>query len=171
MRDLRDGRLDALIAPSAFTSPELNRVELGSEPWVVLVGPGHRLARPGPVTAEELEGEALVVTGHRDGAGYDRAVTATLTELGLDPALCRGGAGPALFRPVAGGEAVGLSTAAGGATAGFVVRPLRPARDVRFELQWHEDTPAPALREFIRAAESCAATVSQQSKPHLVAVA
>ena len=43
LRDLRDGRLDAVIAPSLFGSAELRCVRLGSEPWVVLVGRGHRL--------------------------------------------------------------------------------------------------------------------------------
>jgi hypothetical protein len=38
---------------------------------VVLVGPDHRLARPGPVGVGELEGEESVVSGHRDGAAYD----------------------------------------------------------------------------------------------------
>jgi DNA-binding transcriptional LysR family regulator len=170
LRDLRDGRLDALIAPSVFNSPELNRLELGSEPWVVLVGPGHRLAEPGPVSADELEGEALVVTGHRDGAGYDRAVAQTLTDLGLSPALRRGGPGPALFSPVADGEALGLSTAGGGGSD-MIVRPLRPARAARFELQWQEDRPMPALREFIRAAESCTASIDCGSKPQLAVAA
>ena len=44
LRDLRDGRLDAMIAPSEFGSAELRRVRLGREPWLVLAGPGHRLA-------------------------------------------------------------------------------------------------------------------------------
>jgi DNA-binding transcriptional LysR family regulator len=171
LRDLRDGRLDALIAPSVFSCPELNHVEVGSEPWVVLVGPGHRLAQPGPISADELDGEALVVTGHRDGAGYDRAVAETLTDLGLSPALRRGGPGPALFGPVAGGQALGLSTAGGGATSDLIVRPLRPQRAIRFELQWQEDRPMPALRAFIRAAESCTASSDRASNTRLAVAA
>src|SRR5262249_30461197 len=101
VRDLRDGRLDAVIVPSAFSSPELRRGQLGREPWAVLVGAGHRLAQPGPIDAGELGGEAIIVTGHRDGAGYDRAVADTLSDLGLTIELRRGGPGPALFNPVA----------------------------------------------------------------------
>src|SRR3954451_3690032 len=74
MRDLRDGRLDAVIVPAAFGSAELRSLPVGSEPWVVLAGPGHRLAFPGPVGAGELQAEPVVVTGHRDGAAHDRAV-------------------------------------------------------------------------------------------------
>jgi DNA-binding transcriptional LysR family regulator len=36
LRDLRDGRLDAIVAPSEFGSADLPRVRLGREPWAVL---------------------------------------------------------------------------------------------------------------------------------------
>src|SRR3954447_17100949 len=150
LRELRDGRLDALIAPLVFGSPELHRISLGTEPWAVLVGSGHRLAQPGPVSADELDGEEVVVTGHRDGVGYDRVVAQTLSELGVSPALRRGGPGPALFGPVADGQALALSTAAGAAVGNILARPLLPPREVSFELLWRDETPAPALREFIR---------------------
>jgi DNA-binding transcriptional LysR family regulator len=171
LRDLRDGRLDALIAPSVFGSPELHRISLGTEPWAVLVGPGHRLAQPGPVTSEELDGEEVVVTGHRDGAGYDRAVSQTLAELGLSPVLRRGGPGPALFGPVADGQALALSTAAGAAVGDVLVRPLCPARDVRFELLWRDETPTPALREFIRTGEALVASAERKPARHLAVAA
>jgi DNA-binding transcriptional LysR family regulator len=72
LRDLRDGHLDAMIAPSEFGSVDLPRVRLGREPWLVLAGSGHQLAGSGQVAVPELEGQRFVVTGHRDGAGYDR---------------------------------------------------------------------------------------------------
>src|SRR3954467_4858475 len=88
LRDLRDGRLDEMIAPSEFASAELPRVRLGREPWLVLAGPGRRPALGrggrGPRGAgrgrggvAELEGLVFVVPGHRDGAGYDRLVADT----------------------------------------------------------------------------------------------
>jgi DNA-binding transcriptional LysR family regulator len=165
LRDLRDGRLDAMVAPSVFASPELQRAQLTSEPVVVLAGAAHRLGRPGPIGADELDGEQVVVTGHRDGAGYDRYVTETLTELGVTPVTTRGGPGPALFGPVLQGEAIGLSTAAGAADAMFA-RPLRPAREVRFELQWRAEVLSPALGEFIGAAQ---AHTQPDARLHLVA--
>jgi DNA-binding transcriptional LysR family regulator len=123
MRDLRDGRLDAVIAPVGFGSVELHSLPVGSESWVVLAGPGHRLAFPGPVDAGELRGEPVVVTGHRDGAGHDRAVAELLTGLGITPALQRGGPGPALYAAVASGDAVALTTAAA-ASGELIARPL-----------------------------------------------
>jgi hypothetical protein len=95
------------------------------------------------------------VTGHRDGAGHDRAVAELLTDLGITPVLQRGGPGPALYAAVAAGEAVALTTAAA-ASGALIARPLEPARDLRFALLWSEQAPAPALAELIRAAEPAA---------------
>jgi DNA-binding transcriptional LysR family regulator len=172
LRDLRDGRLDAMIVPSVFGSPELHRIQLTSEPLVVLAAEGHRLGRPGPISAGELDGERVVVTGHRDGAAYDRAVVDILVDLGVTPETTRGGPGPTLFDPVLEGEAVGLSTAAGAAARAMFARPLRPARELRFELLWHDEVPSPALREFIRTAENQAhaRSAERDARPHLVAV-
>jgi RNA polymerase primary sigma factor len=155
-RDLRDGRLDAMVAPSVFGSPELQRIQLTSEPLVVLAAAGHRLGRPGPIAADELEGEHVIVTGHRDGAGYDRYVTDTLVELGVTPVTMRGGPGGALFGAVLRGEAVGLSTAAGAAAGARFARPLRSARELGFELLWRNEMPSPALGQLIRVAQSLA---------------
>src|SRR3954468_16637352 len=156
MRDLRDGRLDAAIAPAAFGSAELPSLPVGAEPWVALAGRGHRLAVPGPVDARQLQAEPVVVTGHRDGAGHDRAVAELLTGLGITPALQRGGPGPALYAAVAAGDAVALTTAAA-ASGELIARPLQPARPLGFALLWSDQTPAPALAELIRAAEAGAA--------------
>jgi DNA-binding transcriptional LysR family regulator len=171
LRDLRDGRLDALLAPSVFGSSDLRRVQLGQEPWAVLVGPGHRLAGTGPVSAEALDGEQIVVTGHRDGAWYDRVVAETLSGLGVTAVLQRGGPGPALFGAVSGGEALALSTAAGAADSEVVARRLDPARDLSFELLWRDGTPAPALSEFIRAAEAHADPPRSEPSPVLAVAA
>ncbi len=154
VRDLRDGRLDALIAPFAFASGDLRSLRLGSEPWVVLVGRGHRLASPGPVAAHQLRGVPIVVTGHRDGAAYDRAVGETLNALGLTPVLTRGGPGPALHAAVAAGSAVALTTAAAATSGDMLVRPLELSPRIGFALVWRDETPAPALGEFIRAAQA-----------------
>jgi DNA-binding transcriptional LysR family regulator len=133
LRDLRDGRLDAMIAPSELGSAELPRARLGREPWLVLAGPGHRLAGAGPVAAPELEGQRFVVTGHRDGAGYDRLVADTLGALGVTAALERGGAGPAVFAAVAHGDALALATTPrrGGRWDGGTRDQSAPRRRVR----------------------------------------
>jgi DNA-binding transcriptional LysR family regulator len=153
LRDLRDGRLDAMIAPSVFGSAELRRVRLGREPWLVLAGPDHRLAGCGPVTAPELEGERFVVTGHRDGAAYDRFVADTLAALGVTAALERGGPGPAMLAEVTAGEALALTTTPFGAAGPVSARAIHPGRRVEFALLWRDETPAPALGQLIRCAE------------------
>jgi DNA-binding transcriptional LysR family regulator len=167
LRDLRDGRLDAMIAPSEFASADLARVRVGREPWLVLAGRGHRLAGAGPVAARELEGQRFVITGHRDGAGYDRLVADTLAALGVTAALERGGPGPAVLAAVAAGDALALTTTPDAAIGGVVARAISPVRRVEFALLWRDETPAPALNELIR----CAQARAGAPRPMLAAVA
>jgi DNA-binding transcriptional LysR family regulator len=167
LRDLRDGRLDAMIAPSEFGSAELRRVRLGREPWLVVAGPSHPLAGNGPIAAAELEGQRFVVTGHRDGAGYDRLVADTLGALGVTAALERGGPGPAMLAAVAAGDALVLTTAPEVAIGGAAARSIQPIRRVEFALLWRDETAAPALDELIRSAEARAGAPG----PMLAAVA
>ena len=123
-RDLRDGRLDALVAPTGHASPDLRTLELGSEEWVVLVGTGHPLAGIGPVTAADLDGQQIAVTGHRDGAVFDQAVAKLLDELGAAPELVPGVPGPALHAAVAGDDIVALTTWPGPGLAGVIPRRI-----------------------------------------------
>jgi DNA-binding transcriptional LysR family regulator len=165
LRDLRDGRLDAVIAPAEFGSADLHRLRLGREPWLVLAGPGHRLAGRESVTPVELEGERFVINGHRDSGAYDALVADTLEAMGVTPVLERGGPGPALLGPVASGEALALTTAPEMAVGDITVRSLNPVRRVDFALLWDEETPA--LGHLIRSAR----TLAVPSRPALVAVA
>jgi hypothetical protein len=125
------------------------------------------LAGVGSVAAPELEGERFVVTGHRDGAGYDRLVADTLGALGVTAALERGGSGPAMLAAVVAGDALALATTPDAAVGGVMARAISPARRVEFALLWRDQTPAPALNELIRCAEARAAA----PRPMLAAVA
>jgi DNA-binding transcriptional LysR family regulator len=167
LRDLRDGRLDAMIAPSELGSAELRRVRLGREPWLVLAGPGHRLAGAGRIRARELEGQRFVVTGHRDGVGYDRLIADALNTLGVTAPLERGGPGPAVLAAVAAGDALALTTTPDPAIGGMVARTIDPVRRVEFALFRRDETPAPALGELVRCAEARAGA----PRPLLAAVA
>jgi len=155
IRDLRDGRLDAVLAPVMFATAELHQLTMGREPWLVLAGVSHRLAgAEGPLAAGELHAERMVVTGHRDAAAYDRAVAETLTGLGVVCELSRVGSGPAFYAPVVSGDAVALTTAPTAAAGGLAARRLEPVRTIDFALFWRDRTPAPALAGFIGAARS-----------------
>ena len=168
LRHLHHGRLDAVLAPTLFASTELFRAGVGETPWLVLAGPNHRLAGSvGPVPAEDLDGEVVIVTGHRDGAAYDRAVAETLADLGAMPELQPGGPGPALFDRVACSEATALTTTPDVAVGGMVVRPLDTARAVEFALLSLDETPAAAIEEFIEVAKA----VAVPARPVLRAVA
>ena len=149
-RDLRDGRLDAVLAPSCFSSPDLRRLDCGAEPWVVLVGSGHRLAGDDPLPAADLHGEKFAVTGHRDGAGYDRAIAELLEELGVAVALVRGAPAPAFHCAVADGDVLALTTAPETLHPNVTSRALDPVRTLAFELLWRDETASPALSELVR---------------------
>jgi DNA-binding transcriptional LysR family regulator len=153
-RELREGRLDALVAPAGHASADLLTLEIGSDPWVALIGTGHRLAGIGSVAAEELDGERIAVTGHRDGAAFDRAVAELLAELGVLAELVPGAPGPALIAEVAANYLLALTTTPHALTAGVVVRPLDPQMTLSFELLTRDEAPSPALAEFIGLATS-----------------
>jgi hypothetical protein len=121
---------------------------------VALIGTGHRLAGIGSVAAEELDGERIAVTGHRDGAAFDRAVAELLAELGVLAELVPGAPGPALIAEVAANYLLALTTTPHALTAGVVVRPLDPQMTLSFELLTRDEAPSPALAEFIGLATS-----------------
>jgi LysR family transcriptional regulator, hca operon transcriptional activator len=148
-RDLRAGRLDALVAPTGHGSPDLRTLELGSEEWVMLVGTGHRLAGIGSADAQDLEGERVAVTGHRDGAVLDRTVSDLLAELGVAARLVPGAQGPARHAAVAENEVVVLTTAPDAVPSGVIVRRLEPRRTLGFQLLWRDEVTSPALSELI----------------------
>jgi DNA-binding transcriptional LysR family regulator len=168
--DLRDGRLDAVIAPSSFESPDLRTLELGTESWVVLVAEGHRLAGSGPVEPWQLQDEQIAVTTHRDGAGHGRMVAELLAELSVTSAMTRTAPGPALYRSVASGDAIALTPAPEALPAGVRARPLNAPRGVTFELMWRDETPSPVLAEFVRVAAASSGD-APATRPHLRAVA
>jgi DNA-binding transcriptional LysR family regulator len=151
-RELRHARLDALIAPSGHGSADLRTFVLGCEPWMVLIGTGHPLAGIGPLAAEDLDGERIAVTGHRDGSALDRAIAELFEDVGVAPELVPGPPGPALLAAVAGNEVVALTTAPDALPHGVIARALDPRRVLRFELLWRDEVPTPALDGFIRAA-------------------
>jgi DNA-binding transcriptional LysR family regulator len=150
--DLRAGRLDALVAPTGHGSADLRTLELGYEDWVVLVGSGHPLAGIGSVDADDLQGERIAVTGHRDGAVLDRTVSDLLAELGVAAQLVPGAQGPARHAVVAKNEAVVLTTAPDAVPSAVTVRRLEPRRTLGFELLWRDEGTSPALSELIRLA-------------------
>ena len=161
VHDLREGRLDAVYAASPFAAQDMRSMRLAGEPWVVLVGRRHPLAGSGPIEAGELTGHEIIVTGHRDGAAYDVAVSELLTSLGVTPALVVGGPGRTLFARVAAGEALALSTESSVPRDGdLLVRPLEPVRRLGFDLLWRAESPSPALEALIRTTEARARPIA-----------
>jgi DNA-binding transcriptional LysR family regulator len=168
-RDLRDGRLDALLAPTGSAIAGMKALDLGAAEWVVLIGTGHPLAGIGPVAAGDLEGKRIVVTGHRDDAAFDKAVVDLLTQLGVTAELVPRAPWPALHAAVAGNEVVALTTAPEGLPAGVTARRLDPRRTLSFDLLRRDEVPSPALAGFVDAA--AAHVQRRRPAPALAAVA
>jgi DNA-binding transcriptional LysR family regulator len=168
-RDLRDGRLDALLAPAGSVPAGMRALDLGSAEWVALIGTGHPLAGTGPMPVARLDGERIAVTGHRDGAAFDAAVADLLGQLGVTAQLVPGAPWPAADAAVAGSDLVGLTTAPQALPAGVVARPLEPRRTMSFELLWRDEAPSPALAGFVDAAAAQAQI--RPSAPRLAAAA
>jgi len=148
-RELRDGHLDALLGPAGHGGPDLESLDLGSSPWVVLTGSGHRLAGDGPIAAADLTGERVAITGHRDGSAVDRAVGEVLAELGVAAELVPSGPWAAMHAAVAANEVVALTTTSTTPPSDVNVRELAPRRTLPFELVWRAESAAPALAAFI----------------------
>jgi len=168
-RDLRDGRLDAMIAPTVFAAGDFRRAEIAAQPWVVLVAESHELGSDRPIEPACLDGEELLVTGHRDGTGYDLVVRETFDALGAAPVLRSGGTGPALMRSVMGGQALALTTGAAALPSGVFARRLVGAEKLAFGLFWRAQTPSPALKELITAATGVPARSDPRARLALAA--
>jgi DNA-binding transcriptional LysR family regulator len=169
-RELRDGRLDVLLAPAAFGSPDLMRVELGYEPWVAVMAMSHPLAAPGPLPAERLDGERVAVTGQRDGAGFDRTVRELLDGLSVSAELIPGAPRPECHGSVIAGEAIALTTSPQNVQPGLMVRSLTPSRTLLFNLLWRDEAASSALHEFVRIVAQ-SAQCSSAPRRQLAAVA
>jgi DNA-binding transcriptional LysR family regulator len=154
-RDLRQRHLDALVAPIGHRSPDLQCLELGTEPWVVLIGTAHPLAERHHIAAHHLTGTRIAVTGHADGAAFDRTIAALLAELHVEAELVAAAPEPALRSAIAASELLGLTTAPDALPTGLVARQLdHPRSALSFQLLWRDEVPSPALAAFI---DLCAA--------------
>jgi hypothetical protein len=98
------------------------------------------------------------VTGHRDGAGDDRAIASMLEELGITAALVGGAPWPALHAAVARGATLALTTAPELLPDGVHARRLESRCTLSFQLLLRHESASPALEQFVRVATACAAT-------------
>jgi DNA-binding transcriptional LysR family regulator len=170
VREVADSRLDAALVPLPFAPPELHHAPLGSEPLIVAVGAEHRLAGTGPVSMSELEGEEVMVTGHRDGAAFDSAAAGVLRAAGVSHSTRSGGWGPSMFGRVADGRAVAVTTLPSIDRPGVLARELEPRQAMPFALVWRAHSPSPPLLELIRVAAALARLQAERPRaPALVA--
>jgi DNA-binding transcriptional LysR family regulator len=171
VREVADGRLDAALVPSPFAAPDLHQAPFGTEPLILAVGAGHRLAGTAPVALGELEGEEVLVTGHRDGAAFDSAVAGVLGAGGVSHSTHRGGWGPSMLGRVADGRAVAVTTRPSIDRPGVLSRELEPRQAMPFVLVWRAHCPPPPLLEFIGVANTLARAGSSRPQARALAAA
>jgi DNA-binding transcriptional LysR family regulator len=171
VREVADGRLDAALVPRPFAPPELHHAPFGSEPLILAVGAEHRLAGSGPVSMSELDGEEVVVTGHRDGAAFDAAVAGVLAAADVSHSTHPGGWGPRMFARVADGRAVAVTTSASIDRSGVLARELYPRQAMPFALVWRAHSPAPPLLGFLHVARALARDEASRPQAHALRAA
>jgi DNA-binding transcriptional LysR family regulator len=159
LRDVRDGRLDAAIVFGPVAQPELESIHLRQERVLVALGAGHRLASQARISPDQLDGETVVISGDRDGAGYDRRVAHFLGAASVHVKTHKAGFGAAMLRPVRSGAAVALLSRSGADLGtGIVARPLDAPVAFHFDLAWTRGAPAPALGALLDCGRHLAAT-------------
>jgi DNA-binding transcriptional LysR family regulator len=147
LRDLRAGRLDAVLGFCTPPDDALVRERLRDEPAVVHVRDDHPLAGRDRVALEDLRDETIVVAGGAESPGYTMIVVELCRAAGFEPRTV-----PDPY-PDLGVQAVreGLGvviyvrTAFAPALAGSAFVPIEPPVTLPFDLLRRPGTPSAAL--------------------------
>jgi DNA-binding transcriptional LysR family regulator len=152
--ELRDRRLDLVLARTARTSPAIDSAALRPTPADLYVAAGHRLAtaeRPVPLAA--LDGERLLVWSP-PGTPFTDLLLRRLAAAGarVEPVEARVTGGGDMGEVAANG-AVGLAPRGRAAGDGVVALPLADAVTLPLLVLWPAGAPSPAVAR-VRAAMS-----------------
>ena len=85
LRELRQGRLDAVVGFCAPDDDALERERLRDEPAILHVAAGHPLAGRADVALSELAAETFLVAGGPDSPGYTQVVIELCRAAGFTP--------------------------------------------------------------------------------------
>jgi DNA-binding transcriptional LysR family regulator len=152
---LRAGRI-ALAVVSEFpdvTPPKVRGLavrDLGTEPVLIGMAPGHRLARRPRICLEDLAEETWVAPGERsDGLGLSLRIACE--RAGFTPRFRYFGADPATAAAIVGaGSAVGAFTGPGAYRPGLLLKQVVDGRLWhRTSLAWAPGSPLAALAESL----------------------
>jgi DNA-binding transcriptional LysR family regulator len=153
-REVGEGELELALGFCAEPRSGIVCERLLVEPAVLAVGTGHRLAsRRRPVRLDELRGETFALVDPRDGAGYNRAVTARCREAGFEPRVVADPHGPMAWETAVRLDGcVGLTTRSAAASTARDLRVLELGDEVAFPLQLVRPArPLAALKPVARA--------------------
>jgi DNA-binding transcriptional LysR family regulator len=174
---LRDGRADVALLRSPFDAHGLDLEELDTEPRLVALAAGHRLAGRRRLLLADLAGEPVPRAAEADEqaaaywAGRDPASLTGAARPGQPPAGPRVGDLAQLLEVVALGQAVAFlpaSLAAQHPRADVVYRPVAGLSPSTLAVAWPQASRSLAVAAFVRAAAE-AVTRSTVDSAHLTA--
>jgi DNA-binding transcriptional LysR family regulator len=166
VRDVRDARLDAAVVLAPVAMPQVESVPLWRARVVAAIDRRHPIAARERVTAADLDGQAIAVSGDRGAARYDRVVGGLLESLGIRYRLLPSGYGPAMLSPVRSGAAIALTTSGVETDGDIVERPLNPPAEFGFELAWRSGERSGAIAAFVDNALKTAARAAGRPPDH-----
>jgi DNA-binding transcriptional LysR family regulator len=163
-QEVIQGELELALGFCAEPRPGLVCERLLTEPAVLAVGTGHRLASRRSVRLGELRRETFALVDPRDGLGYNRAVLARCRETGFEPRLAADPHGPMAWETAVRMDGcVGLTTRSAAASTARDLRLLELRDEVGFPLQLVRPAVPlaslkPAARAFRQVARDMAAS-------------
>jgi DNA-binding transcriptional LysR family regulator len=160
---LADRRLDVAVVREARPHPALQVEQLVSEPLVVVLPDDHRYADQEQVEPGDLAGEPFILWPRHLGAEFYDIIIGYCREHGFGPDIVAEGADiETQLGLVASGMGVSLQPAyyANLRMVGIQFRPLTGSPPVvSLQVAWRRDNTSAAVRHFVDAARTVAATL------------
>lgn len=133
-------RVDIGMLSDKIDAPHLRSQTLIRREVLCAMPKGHRLAERSEITAEDLRGEPIV--GYTSPIQTWQALLRLLEKGGVEPNIAiYAETAPLVCQLVAGGRGVAAihPLGVGGMRDQLILRPLRPAASVGYQLCWHEN--------------------------------
>ena len=155
---LREGRVDVGVIRPPVDDGDLTIETIHTEPVVVALPAGHRLAARERVRLADLLEEGFVLLARREAPGLHESLARALARAGGAPRVVQEAREmQTVVGLVAAGMGVSLVPASVGADAhgGVVYRPVaEPAPTVSLALAWRSGGDSPALEAFLETART-----------------
>jgi DNA-binding transcriptional LysR family regulator len=157
-RLLAEERFDLALAPRSERVAGLVHRAIRREPFVVVVGTEHRLARRRRIRLDELRRETFELWPRDMAPGYYDAVVAACRGAGFEPVVDEQAAGNSVWGDIARGRGVGLVVNSLGTQlpSGLTLVPIDTPPSLTIDLTWAADRTSPHVLRLLAIAERLA---------------